>query len=82
MVFKIADIKQTEAETVWNYFGRILKTIADLKAKINPEQFVVPDLVLPAEQAGAWTTLPNETKALICLDLVVYNSDLCVQKSY
>ena len=31
VVFKIADIKQTEAETVLNYFGRILKTVADLK---------------------------------------------------
>ena len=65
VVFKIADIKQTEAETVLNYFGRILKTVADLKAKVDPNRFVIPDLVLPADQAAAWTALPNETKALI-----------------
>ena len=65
VIFKIADIKQGETETVLNYFGRILKTVSDLKAKIDPTRFVLPDLVLPADQAAAWTALPNATKLLI-----------------
>ena len=52
VVFKIADIKQADSESVLDYFSRGIDTMKDLRAKIDPTRFVLPDAVLAAPIAA------------------------------
>ena len=63
VVFKIADIKQAENESVLDYFSRGIDTIKDLKAKIDPTRFTLADVNLTAAQALNLAELTEETRA-------------------
>ena len=63
VVFKIADIKQAENESVLDYFSRGIDTIKDLKAKIDPTRFALADVNLTAAQALNLAELTAETRA-------------------
>ena len=63
VVFKIADIKQAENESVLDYFSRGIDTIKDLKAKIDPARFTLADVNLTAAQALNLAELTAETRA-------------------
>ena len=62
VVFKIADIKQTESESVLDYFSRGIDTIKDLKSKIDPTRFQLADATLTAAQALNLATLTDDTR--------------------
>ena len=61
VVFKIADIKQAENESVLDYFSRGIDTIKDLKSKIDSASFVLADVTLTAPQALILATLTDDT---------------------
>ena len=63
VVFKIADIKQAENESVLDYFSRGIDTIKDLKSKIDPTRFTLADINLTAAQALNLAELTAETRA-------------------
>ena len=63
VVFKIADIKQAENESVLDYFSRGIDTIKDLKSKIDPTRFTLADINLTAAQALNLAELIAETRA-------------------
>jgi hypothetical protein len=63
VVFKIADIKQAENESVLDYFSRGIDTIKDLKSKIDPTRFTLADVNLTAAQALNLAELTAETRA-------------------
>jgi hypothetical protein len=63
VVFKIADIKQAENESVLDYFSRGIDTIKDLKSKIDPTRFTLADINLTAEQALNLAELTADTRA-------------------
>jgi hypothetical protein len=63
VVFKIADIKQGENESVLDYFSRGIDTIKDLKSKIDPTRFTLADVNLTAAQALNLAELTAETRA-------------------
>jgi hypothetical protein len=63
VVFKIADIKQADSESVLDYFSRGIDTIKDLKSKIDPTRFTLADINLTAAQALNLAELTAETRA-------------------
>ena len=63
VVFKIADIKQADNESVLDYFSRGIDTIKDLKSKIDPTRFTLADINLTAAQALNLAELTAETRA-------------------
>ena len=66
MVQQIVEIKQQPTnERVVQYFSKALKIMTDLKSKINPIEFNIPDVILPLHQAAAFIALPPETKTAI-----------------
>ena len=65
VVFKIADIKQAENESVLDYFSRGIDTIKDLKSKIDPTLFVLPDVTLTPAQALNLAELTEATRAAL-----------------
>ena len=72
IVHKIPDIKQGDNETVVQYFNKALKTVNELKSKINSANFVTPPFVLVDGQAGYngladYNALPAATKAALAL---------------
>ena len=64
VVFKIADMEQTESESVLDYFSRGIDTLKNLTSKIDPALFVLACLTLTLPQALNLATLTDDTRTV------------------